>query len=189
MVASMITLDPVDRPSFSTILSDYQSITLPDFFYSFFHHFNATLHAPLPSDGSRLSPFARGGLARLGGGPSEPSSIAGSFVGGTGIDGTREDEELPSEGDWRIERLRRDWEGVRVWLDGEMEGNGDGQASDLEDKTPLLEGTFNPLEYRPPDVRFRVVTALPIVQSDDAFFALHASSRRTCSASSYSHYI
>lgn len=139
MVSSMITLDPASRPTFATLLALHQSITLPDFFYSFFHPFVVALHTP-SSDGSRPSPFARATTAggTVGGGlMAEHLPLPTSF--GVGPNDGREEEQLPGEGDWRIERLKRDWEGIKVWLEGEM---GESQVLDHARKEAelLLQG-------------------------------------------------
>lgn len=98
MVRSMLSLDPGDRPSFGNLLATNRATTFPEFFYAFFHQYNLTINE-IQSPPQLLRPPVGLELEELGGAGGE--SAKDSF----------------GEADWRIERVRKDLESIKSYLD------------------------------------------------------------------------
>ncbi|KZT54487.1 ARM repeat-containing protein [Calocera cornea HHB12733] len=104
LIKRMMSLNPFLRPSFDEALADARDTVFPESFYTFFHHYIASLNEPV------TSPF-----------------YAPSVSDGTETPGRpdQKDQKLPSDADRRIDRLWEEWESVEPYL-------GDGEATIME---------------------------------------------------------
>lgn len=113
MVRQMISLEPSSRPSFEQILSTNRGSTLPELFYSFFHEYNVFLQ-DVPSPATFLRPYS----------PMDEELAVGI------------DNELPSDSDRRIGKIKHDVNKIKTQLDQHDALQG-GKGEDA-----LLDGSF-----------------------------------------------
>ncbi|EJD52092.1 ARM repeat-containing protein [Auricularia subglabra TFB-10046 SS5] len=104
LVMQMIALDPVNRPTFDTLLQSCRATTLPEAFYSFLHNYVSTLNEPSVS---APHPFTANAVPA----PSERMSAAGTY------------KKLPTDADNRIERIWTDFESVEAQIAQESTGD------------------------------------------------------------------
>ncbi|EJU01456.1 ARM repeat-containing protein [Dacryopinax primogenitus] len=104
LVKRMMSLNPFLRPTFDEALADARDTVFPESFYTFFHHYIASLNEPVSS------PFYA------------PSASEGTETPGRP---DQKEQKLPSDADRRIDRLWEEWESVEPYL-------GDGEATIME---------------------------------------------------------
>ncbi|KAG8906368.1 Serine/threonine-protein kinase [Tulasnella sp. 403] len=105
LVASMIALDPKERPSLADALATARDTTFPESFYSFMHDYIASvcdITAPLTSPASPFSKVVNGTSST----GQEHSSLSLSTERGV----------LPSDSDTRIERIWSDFDELEPYL-------------------------------------------------------------------------
>ncbi|KAL7416414.1 hypothetical protein BDY24DRAFT_379669 [Mrakia frigida] len=120
MVRSMLSLDPASRPSFDNLLATNRSTTFPEFFYTFFHQYNLTLNE-IQTPSQLLRPHVGPEVDELGAAGGE--SARDSF----------------GEADWRIERVRKDLDSIKSYLDVDSADEKAGESeSEIEDGPALL---------------------------------------------------
>ncbi|KDQ50203.1 hypothetical protein JAAARDRAFT_165024 [Jaapia argillacea MUCL 33604] len=136
LIKQMISLDPLTRPSFDTLLQTSRGTVFPECFYSFLHNYVSTLNEPVHSPstaGTHTAPtpthphlgHPHSGIApslphvTLTPSPSTlssaPSTAAGKFSTNPGVElgaGGAGSGALPNDSDRKIERIWEDYEGV-----------------------------------------------------------------------------
>ncbi|CDZ98598.1 arm repeat-containing protein [Phaffia rhodozyma] len=117
MVRQMTSLEPSSRPSFEQLLESNRGTTLSEFFYSFFHPYNVTLQ-------ENLSPLA----------------FIRTYAPLNEELGLGQEDELPSDSDQRIDRLKMDMGDIKHQLDIHRDQGGEEVSKDIitEDGLALL---------------------------------------------------
>ncbi|OCH92765.1 hypothetical protein OBBRIDRAFT_886008 [Obba rivulosa] len=117
MIKQMITIDPLTRPTFDSLLHTSRGTVFPEAFYSFLHNYVSTLNElRCPSPFALIShalthtispsPSAISTVKAASATPSSPNPSAGNTSS----------DPLPSDSDQRMERIWADYESIEPYL-------------------------------------------------------------------------
>ena len=143
----MIAIDPVERPTFDSLLHNARGSVFPETFYSFLHNYVASINelsTPSPFSSSQSYPSTTAGTP-VTATPSTSKPVASNASHAVlSPDGDRLSDPLPSDSDHRMEKLWSDYESVEPYL---LPTNEDGELEDtikdpvkIEFATPNVAG-------------------------------------------------
>ncbi|KAJ3852330.1 hypothetical protein EV368DRAFT_41251 [Lentinula lateritia] len=122
MIKQMISLDPLSRPTFDSLMQASRGAVFPESFFSFFHNYVSSNNeisgiSPFPPNGTNipnpgdLTPSFSATASRSGTLTSTPPA-----PGGSSLNATSSGDVLPNDSDNRMERLWADFESVEPYL-------------------------------------------------------------------------
>ena len=113
LIKQMISIDPLTRPTFDTLLHTSRGSVFPECFYSFLHNYVSSVNeVNTPSlfsttPASAIPPSATLSVPK---GPNAAMSSSGA------LNGESPSDPLPSDSDHRMERIWADYESVEPYL-------------------------------------------------------------------------
>jgi phosphoinositide-3-kinase, regulatory subunit 4 len=116
----MIAVDPLQRPTFDSLLHNARGTVFPETFYSFLHNYVASINelsTPSPFSFSNQShPSITAGTPITATPTTTKPAISNTTHPALSADGDRLNDPLPSDSDHRLERLWSDYESVEPYL-------------------------------------------------------------------------
>ncbi|EIW79923.1 WD40 repeat-like protein [Coniophora puteana RWD-64-598 SS2] len=177
MIKQMISLDPIARPNFESLLHTSRGTIFPESFYSFLHSYISSINdlpfnafSPLSSSGSAAGSalatptISTPNPSSIQQPPSAPLKSAGASAAKDALaDGAP--NVLPSDSDHRIERIWEDFEGVEPYLIPDDEGT-EGPPRELEkgdgsNVNVKIDYTTSPISSKPLQDIFPVELHIP----------------------------